>query len=85
MGYEHRPNSGSVFSNRDKRLDWHPDYRGDICLPNGDVHYLDMSLNKTAGGDVFYKLKIGKLKSSVAAPALASANSKITGDEPIPF
>jgi len=79
MAYEHRANSGSVFGNKDKREDWHPDYRGDICLPDGTVHYLDMTLAKTAKGDVFYKLKIGKQKGA-AAPV-----SQITGDEPLPF
>lgn len=34
MAYEHREGSGSLFPNRDKKGDAHPDYKGD-ALFNG--------------------------------------------------
>jgi hypothetical protein len=34
MAYNHKPNYGSAFANKDKREDWHADFRGDIMLPD---------------------------------------------------
>lgn len=90
MAWEHKPNFGSAFANKDKKEDWHADYRGDIMLPDGNVHWIDVTIAKTQAGDVYYKLKLGKVKS-IGAPPLSSHNqAKGNGYQPqadsdIPF
>lgn len=92
MAWEHKPNEGSVFANKEKKEDWHADYRGDIMLPDGNVHWIDVTMKKTQAGDVFYKLKLGKVKSIGAPPLSSHSQAKgngyqpqPAGDEPIPF
>lgn len=60
MAYEMKPGQGSAFKNKDKTEDWHPAYRGKVMLPNGDVHYLDITPKKTQAGEAWVSVKIGK-------------------------
>jgi hypothetical protein len=90
MGWEHKPNFGSAFINKEKKEDWHAAYRGDVMLPDGTVHYLDLNPATTKAGEQYFKIKIGKVKS-IGAPPLSTHNqAKGNGyqpqaDEDIPF
>jgi len=59
MAYEMRPGSGSAFKNDKKTEDWHPAYRGKVMLPDGSVHWLDITPKKTAAGETWVSVKIG--------------------------
>lgn len=37
MAYQPKPGSGTLFKNDRKEKDSHPDYRGDLCLPDGEI------------------------------------------------
>jgi hypothetical protein len=80
MAYEMKPGQGSAFKNKDKTEDWHAAYRGDVMLPNGDVHYLDITPKKTKAGETFISVKIGKQK--VAKPVDAHNEAKGNGYQP---
>ena len=59
MAYEMRAGSGSAFKNDKKTEDWHPAYRGKVMLPDGSVHWMDVSPKKTAAGEPWVSVKIG--------------------------
>lgn len=67
MAYEHKPGSGSAFVNKDKTLDWHADFRGDIMLHDGSIHYLDVKPAVTQAGETYYRVKIGAQKVAKGA------------------
>lgn len=46
MGFEQKPNSGALFTNRDKRSQNHPDFRGDLHL---DKTFLIQQMDKSNG------------------------------------
>lgn len=89
--YEHKPNYGSAFRNNEKKEDWHAEFRGDIMLPDGALHYLDVSPAVTRSGETYYKVKIGKVKQAKSAPVpdqhvQAKANGfQPQSDDDIPF
>ncbi len=62
MAYELRPGQGTAFMNKDKREEWHADFRGEILLPDGTLCYMDVRPGKTKAGDDWYSVKIGKPK-----------------------
>lgn len=84
MAYNHKPNYGSAFANKDKREDWHADFRGDIMLPDGKLYFLDVSRAKTQAGDEYFKVKIGKEKAIVSPPLSGHSQAKGNGYQPQP-
>jgi hypothetical protein len=62
MAYEVRAGQGSAFVNRNKTEAWHADYQGEIMLPDGTLHYLDVKHGLTKAGDNWFSVKIGKQK-----------------------
>ena len=62
MAYEVRAGQGSAFVNKNKTEDWHAPYQGEVMLPNGDIHYLDIKPAKTKAGENWFAIKIGKQK-----------------------
>jgi len=50
MAYEVKPGQGSAFVNKNKTEDWHPPYSGEIMLPDGTMHYLNIKPGKTKAG-----------------------------------
>lgn len=83
MAYEKKPGQGSAWKNKDKKEDWHPAYRGDVMLPNGDLHYLDITPKKTQAGEVYISVKIGKQKG-VGQPMSQHSADKGNGYQPQP-
>jgi len=62
MAYEVKAGQGSAFVNRNKTEAWHADYQGEIMLPDGTLHYLDIKHGLTKAGDNWFAVKIGKEK-----------------------
>ena len=93
MAYEMKPGQGSAFKNDKKTEDWHPAYKGKVMLPDGSVHWLDVTPKKTANGDTWVAVKVGnKVQNAPAAqPVINNHNqAKANGYQPqqdtdIPF
>jgi hypothetical protein len=60
--YELRPGQGSAFKNKNKTEDWHPAYKGEVMLPDGTLHWIDIKPGKTKAGEHWFALKIGAPK-----------------------
>ena len=60
--YELKPGQGSAFKNKDKTEDWHADYKGELLLPDGTLHWIDIQPGKTRAGEWWFKIKLGKPK-----------------------
>jgi len=61
--YEKRPGDGAAFVNVDKTEDWHFPYTGEIMLPDGTTHYVNIKPGKTKAGQHWFQIKIGKAKN----------------------
>ena len=61
MAYEMRPSSGSLFKNDRKEKETHPDLKGKVMLPNGEVRWVSAWKKKTAAGDTWLSLALGDL------------------------
>mgnify|MGYP003660853739 CR=1 FL=1 len=95
MAYEMRPGQGTAFKNKNKTEDWHPAYRGEVMLPDGSLHWLDIKPGKTKAGDHWFAVKIGALKmgnpAGVTMPPIdshsaAKGNAFVAdSDDDIPF
>jgi len=91
MAYEMKPGQGSAFKNDKKTEDWHPAFKGKVMLPDGSLHWLDVSPKKTQAGDTWISVKIGKQIEAPAAKPLdahsaAKANAFVAdADDDIPF
>ena len=100
MAYEQRAGQGSAFVNKEKTEDWHWPYKGDILLPDGKRHFLDVKPTKTSAGEWMFQIKIGKEKqpkpqtdntfeqnnTPVAKPVLKPVvNPLMNNDDDIPF
>ena len=86
--YELRPSQGKAFKNKDKTEDWHPDYQGEILLPDGSLHWLDISPAKTQAGEWWFKVKIGKPKQpkvKATGMVLDQPKSFTVNDDDVPF
>lgn len=68
--YEKKPGQGSAFANKDKTEDWHADFRGDVLLPDGSLHWLDVTPATTKYGETYYKVKIGNIKGPKAGMSM---------------
>ena len=68
MAYEMKDGSGSLFKNKRKEADNHPDYTGSIKI-GGVEHWLSAWI-KTGrnGGEKYMSLSIGKPKGERQAP-----------------
>ena len=60
--YELRPGQGSAFKNKNKTEDWHPAYKGEVMLPDGTLHWIDIKPGKTEAGEYWFGIKIGAPK-----------------------
>ena len=90
MAYEVKPGQGSAFVNKNKTEDWHPPYTGEIMLPDGTMHYLNIKPGKTKAGEHWFSITIGKPKAK--KPDNQQDNQKATvtpifksEDSDIPF
>ena len=61
MAYEMRAGSGSLFKNDRKEKETHPDLRGKIMLPNGELHWFSAWSKTTGAGAKWLSVSIGDL------------------------
>ena len=80
--YEMRPGQGSAFKNDKKTEDWHPAYKGKVMLPDGSLHWLDITPKKTKAGDTWISVKIGNQLQ--AKPMDSHNTAKGNGYQPQP-
>ena len=92
MAYEMKPSSGSLFKNDRKEKETHPDYKGKVMLPNGEVRWLSGWKKQTASGDGWLSLSIGDLVQQAGGGgqpmtqhSAAKANAFVADDSDIPF
>ena len=90
MAYEMKPSSGSLFKNDRKEKETHPDLKGKVMLPNGEVRWVSAWKKKTAAGDTWLSLALGDLVQGagqpVSAHSAAKANAFVADDDSdIPF
>lgn len=86
MAYEMRPGSGSLFKNDKKTEDRHPNLKGKIMLPNGEVRWVSAWTKKTAAGEAWLSLSVGDLVQGVDQPKPVAAPSFTANpDDDIPF
>jgi uncharacterized protein (DUF736 family) len=92
MAYEMRAGSGSLFKNDNKTSERHPDYKGKVMLPNGEVRWLSGWKKQTSAGDGWLSLAIGDPVQTAGQPAPVSNHSQAKGnafvsnaDDDIPF
>lgn len=85
MAYEMKPGQGSAFKNDKKTEDWHPAYKGKVMLPNGHVHWLDVTPKKTKAGDTWLAVKVGNPVTGGAGQAVPVTASADMADDDIPF
>jgi hypothetical protein len=80
--YEKRPGQGSAFANKDKKEDWHADFKGDVLLPDGTLHWLEVMPATTRAGEPYFKVKIGNVKVPRAGMT-AHSEAKSNGYQPL--
>jgi hypothetical protein len=93
MAYEMRPGSGSLFRNEKKTTDKHPNLKGKVMLPNGEVRWLSAWSKKTASGDTWLSLSVGDLVQQPGGGMVLDDHNQAKGngyapqgaDDDIPF
>ncbi len=53
MAYEIKPGGGTVFRNQYKKQDNHPDYKGQVRTPDGELLDIAMWIKEGAKGKFF--------------------------------
>lgn len=87
MAYEMRPGHGSFFKNDKKTTDKHPNLKGKVMLPNGEVRWVSAWSKRTAAGEPWISFNIGELVA-VDGHNQAKANGfqpQPSDDSDIPF
>jgi len=93
---EIKPCEGKAWKNAEKTEAWHGDYKGTFVMPDGTKHFLDIYVNKKPDGTAWFKIKVGKAKTSgggsvaAAAPVFAAPQPSpkpavFDNDDDIPF
>ncbi len=93
MAYEMRPGSGSLFRNDKKTTDKHPNLKGKVMLPNGEVRWLSAWSKKTASGDTWLSISVGDLVQQQGGGMVLDSHNQAKGngyapqggDDDIPF
>ncbi len=93
MAYEMRPGSGSLFRNDKKTTDKHPNLKGKVMLPNGEVRWLSAWSKKTASGDTWLSISVGDLVQGQGGGMVLDSHNQAKGngyspqggDDDIPF
>jgi hypothetical protein len=79
---ELKDNEGKLFINNDKTEDWHGDYQGQVLLPDGTRHYINLYENVSQNsGNRWYKIKIGNpVKQSANTQPSAPVQNNVQAD-----
>lgn len=94
MAYEMRAGQGSLFKNENKTTDKHPNLKGRVMLPNGEVRWVSAWTKKTSAGENWLSISIGDLCQQQSGGGMvlddhnkAKANGfqPVAHDDDIPF
>jgi hypothetical protein len=80
MAYEMRPGSGSLFKNDQKTTDKHPNLKGKIMLPNGEVRWVSAWTKATSAGDKWISLAVGDIVQQPGQSNQVSSHSQAKGN-----
>jgi hypothetical protein len=69
MGYEQKPNSGSLFKNDRKETDQHPDYTGTLDV-DGRQFWLSSWVRTTSAGKKYLSLAIKPRDGGTSKPVI---------------
>jgi len=88
MAYEMKPGQGSLFKNDKKTSDSHPNLKGKIMLPNGEVRWMSAWTKTTTAGEKWISLNVGELVQQAGGSGYAQAApvaKPVDLDDDIPF
>jgi hypothetical protein len=85
MAYEMRPGSGSLFKNDKKTTESHPNLKGKIMLPNGEVRWVSGWTKTTSAGEKWISLSVGELVQGGGQPQPQPKPAMVESDDDIPF
>jgi hypothetical protein len=87
MAYEMKPGQGSLFKNDQKKTDNHPNLKGKIMLPNGEVRWMSAWTKTTTAGEKWISLNVGELVQQAGGSGYAQAAPvvRVKLDNDIPF
>lgn len=83
MAYEMRPGQGSLFKNNNKTEERHPNLKGRVMLPNGEVRWVSGWTKTTTAGEKWISLAMGDLVQGSGQPQPRAA--LVESDDDIPF
>lgn len=76
MAYEHKPGTGSMFQNTNKKSESAPDYKGELNL-DGKIIRLAGWITTSKNGSQYLKLKKDDYTPSNAATAAPAASDDL--------
>jgi hypothetical protein len=82
MAYEMRAGQGSLFKNDKRTEEKHPNAKGKIMLPNGEVRWISAWTKTTSAGEKWQSLSIGDL---VDGGQVQAKPVVVESDDDIPF
>lgn len=91
MAYEMRAGQGSLFKNENKTTDKHPNLKGRVMLPNGEVRWISGWTKTTSAGERWISVSIGELVQQQGGGMVLDNQAKGNGyqpqgaDDDIPF
>lgn len=56
--FKHKPGSGSIFKNKYKEKETHPDYRGKVVLQDGEEKDIALWIKESSKGGKFFSVAI---------------------------
>ena len=85
MGYEQKPNTGSLFKNDKKETDSHPAYKGS-ALVDGQEYWLSAWINETKDGNRYMKLAFKAKEEQMSREQEAEEyHDSVDRDQDTPF
>ena len=81
-----RAGQGSLFKNDQKTTDKHPNLKGRVMLPNGEVRWVSGWTKTNVAGEKWISLSIGELcQQQSGGQAVAAPARVVAVDDDIPF
>ena len=77
--YTLKNGNGTAFTNKRRTEDKHPSHTGEIKLPDGKVHFLDIWVKQTRAGDNYFSIRIGNEKTGAKSDEPVMDNTQTGG------
>ena len=82
--YQMRAGQGSLFKNKDKTTDKHPNLKGRVMLPNGEIRWVSAWTKTTEAGEKWMSLSVGDICQPQGGQQSAPV-ARVAVDDDIPF